>query len=271
MISPFSQITYFTVITLIYFCLKYYLVDSYGKDSKGLGIAMIIGYLAIMLFMQVSANISNAKEKCGGTPQTLTAINYTIIPNFLIFGLLLLCLKLYDGWKAPFSNTIGYIIVSSSMFGINEIFKKMLIPTDLESDDPEVVARAQRRVHGNKLLKMVTKDPSLMINYITPSNFDLFLSRMSGDPSAADDNSILSESYEEYKAKLYNLVVIKDKVSEFLWYILTGALVISNSNTYIMSIKCKRSPEELNAKLQKRMSSQASKKTEKEQKWTLGY
>ena len=32
----------------------------------------------------------------------------------------------------------------------------------------------------NKLLQMVYKDPSIMINEITPENFDLFIARMGG-------------------------------------------------------------------------------------------
>ena len=84
-------------------------------------------------------------------------------------------------------------------------------------------------------------------------------------------NSILSADYKKYVPQLYNLVVVKDRIAEFFWYGLTGILVINNSHTYITSMKCKRSAAEINAKLQKRMTAQASKKKEKEQKWTLGY
>jgi len=49
----------------------------------------------------------------------------------------------------------------------------------------------------------------------------------------------------------------------------TGYLVIQNSNSYIMSIKCKRTPDELEAKLANAMDN--PKKKEKKQTWKLGY
>ena len=39
------------------------------------------------------------KKKCGGTPQLVASINYTIIPNLFVFGSLILILMLMPGWK----------------------------------------------------------------------------------------------------------------------------------------------------------------------------
>ena len=50
--------------------------------------------------------MKNAKEKCGGTPQTIAAINYTLMPNLFIFGGLMMVMLFFPGWRAPFSNTI---------------------------------------------------------------------------------------------------------------------------------------------------------------------
>jgi len=251
MIPPTSSTAYFILLTTVYFSIKYLMVDQWGKTkNKGWGIAITIMYLATMLLIQLSANLANAKEVCGGTPQTLTAINYTIIPNFLLFGTLLLCLMFFPGWKAPFSNTIGWLIVSSPVFGIKTLFNHMLL-TD----------------SNNKLLKMVIRDPSIMINEITPDNFFLFLNKMDGKHSIL--NTDPNNHYKKYVPQLFNLVVIKDKIAEWLWFVLTGALVISNSHSYIMSIKCKRSPSELQAKLDKRLAN--PKKEKKKQKWILAY
>ena len=49
----------------------------------------------------------------------------------------------------------------------------------------------------------------------------------------------------------------------------SGYLVIQNSNSYVMSIRCSRSPDELEAKLNNAMEN--PKKKKKKQKWTLGY
>ena len=278
MISPISSLIYFVVWTTLYFVIKYFLSESYdNKKNKTIGIALTIGYLVIMLLMQLATNLSNAKEKCGGTPQIIPAINYTILPNLFIFGGLLMAMLFFPGWKEPFSNTIGYLILTT--MGIKETFINIL-----KSDSQ------------NKLLKMVTDDPSIMINEMTPENFDLFIARMGGkqggigpivnaevvvEPSAppmkggrkykqrGGGPSILSSDYKKHLPELYNLVVLKDRIAEWIWYVLTGYLVIQNSNSYIQSIKCKRSPEELEAKLANKLNN--PEKKEKTEKWALGY
>ena len=113
------------------------LTEKHDSKNKSLGIALGICYLIIMILLQLSSNMANAKEKCGGTPQTIAAINYTIIPNLFIFGALLMVMMFFPGWKAPFSNTIGYLCVKWS---VNDIFINML---------------DEGKTKTNKLLKMV--------------------------------------------------------------------------------------------------------------------
>tara|TARA_B100000683_G_scaffold136110_1_gene132881 strand:- start:211 stop:1053 length:843 start_codon:yes stop_codon:yes gene_type:complete len=280
MISPFTSFIYFVGLTTVYFTLKYFLAEKHGAKNKGLGIALTVVYLIVMVLLQFGTNMKNATEKCGGTPQTFAAFNYTVMPNLFIFGVLLMIMLFFPGWKAPFSNTLGYIIVKFA--GAQETFVNML-----------------KQSGNNKLLSMVYEDPSMMINEMTPENFDLFISRMAGKNGGTDElpvaiaepvptpsappmkggkrrkqrgganPSILAPDYKKYIPDLYNFVVLKDKISEYLWYILTGYLVIQNSNTYIMSISCKRSAGELEAKLANVLDN--PKKKKKPQKWTLGF
>lgn len=286
MISPTTSLIYFSILTISYFLLNYYICGKYDvRKNSSLGVILITCYLAIMLIIQLRANMHNIREKCGGTPQTLSAINYTVLPNLFIFGTLLMVMMFFPGWKAPFSNTLGYMFVY--LLNVKTIFINMLKKPD-----------------NNKLLQMVYKDPSMMINEITPENFDLFINRMGGEsggvekiveeiPSAPPldqkggkrkrkyniqkggaNVNILNNDYKKYIPQLYNLVVIKDRVAEFLWYILTGALVISNSHSYVMTIKCQRTADELSAKLDKKLSKdkkQSKKDAKGKPKWTLGY
>uniref|UniRef100_A0A6C0JBX9 Uncharacterized protein n=1 Tax=viral metagenome TaxID=1070528 RepID=A0A6C0JBX9_9ZZZZ len=246
MISPFTTFIYFSILTTVYFVLKYFIAEKHGSINKSLGTALGLCYLIIMVLLQLSSNIANAKEKCGGTPQTISAINYTIMPNLFIFGALVVVMMVFPGWKAPFSNTIGFSFVKW-ILNAKGTFIKML-----------------KEKSNNKLLQMVYSDPSMMINEITPENFDLFINKMGVPP-----NSILGVDYKKYIPDLYNLVVIKDKIAEFIWYMFTGYLVIQNSDSYINSIKCKRTADELEAKLANMMDN--PKKKKKKQKWKLGY
>ena len=168
MISPFTSFIYFVGLTTVYFTLKYFLAEKHGAKNKGLGIALTVVYLIVMVLLQFGTNMKNATEKCGGTPQTLSAFNYTVMPNLFIFGLLLMIMLFFPGWKAPFSNTLGYIIVKFA--GAQETFVNML-----------------KQSGNNKLLSMVYEDPSMMINEMTPENFDLFISRMAGKNGGTDE------------------------------------------------------------------------------------
>tara|TARA_B100000925_G_scaffold276259_1_gene243216 strand:+ start:369 stop:1214 length:846 start_codon:yes stop_codon:yes gene_type:complete len=278
-ISVATSMTYFTFVTALAFILKFYMAKSYSTRNQSVfGLVITVVYLAIILFIQLYVNYQNAKDKCGGTPQLVASINYTAIPNLFIFGALILILMLMPGWKAPFSNTIGYLIVWIA--GVNNSFYKIL-----KQDNNQ-----------NKLLQMVYKDPSTMINEITPENFDLFIARMNGkdggvealpvakaepDTSAppmkggrkkqrgGNSTSILSANYKEHLPGLYNFVVIKDMISEFLWYGLVGNLVINTSNSYIQSIKCKRTPDQLGEFVEDSLNN--PKKEKKEPTFALGY
>ena len=162
-ITVATSMTYFTFVTALAFVLKFYMAKSYSSRNQSIfSLVITIVYLAIILFIQLYVNYQNAKDKCGGTPQLVASINYTAIPNLFIFGALILILMIMPGWKAPFSNTLGYLFVWIA--GVNNSFFKIL-----KQDNNQ-----------NKLLQMVYKDPSTMINEITPENFDLFIARMNG-------------------------------------------------------------------------------------------
>tara|TARA_B100001027_G_C16261671_1_gene329746 strand:+ start:227 stop:1078 length:852 start_codon:yes stop_codon:yes gene_type:complete len=280
-ITVATSMTYFTFVTALAFVLKFYMAKSYSSRNQSIfSLVITIVYLAIILFIQLYVNYQNAKDKCGGTPQLVASINYTAIPNLFIFGSLILILMIMPGWKAPFSNTLGYLFVWIA--GVNNSFFKIL-----KQDNNQ-----------NKLLQMVYKDPSTMINEITPENFDLFIARMNGKnggiealpvakaepvvtPSApimkggrrkqkgGNSPSILTSNYREHLPGLYNFVVIKDMISEFIWYVLVGNLVINTSNSYIQSIKCNRSADELGAYVENQLEN--PKKEKKEPSFALGY
>ena len=247
MVSVVSAILFFTITTIAYFIISYLLAERFNSRNIGIATACLVVYLAIVVSIQTYINVVNAKEKCGGTPQTLTAIYYTFLPYLLIFGTLIVILMFFPGFNAPFSNTVGYGIVSLPFMNIKSTFMNIL-KTD----------------SNNKLLKTVYEDPSLMINEMTPTNFFLFLKKM-----GSAENSILSPDYKRFVPDLYNLVTIKNSVAKCLWFLLTGILVILNSHSYIMSMKCIRSVDEISGKLNNALNN--PKKEKKKQKWKLGY
>ena len=222
---------YFILITLGYFIINFMICQTYSvkKEGGSKWTCRIITafYLAIILAIQIIANMQIVNKKCG-EPQIAKTITYTLGPNLIIFGGLMTILTVFPGWKAPFSNTVGY--------GLINVLGKLIIGQGIG----DALIAVLKDDKNNKLLKKVYSDPSMMANEITPDNFDLFIDRLGGKNSIKKDNIS-----DDNLAVLYNLIALKDNIASFLWYVLTGLLVIQNSNSYIQTMKCVRSEENL--------------------------
>ena len=57
MISPFTSFIYFVGLTTVYFTLKYFLAEKHGAKNKGLGIALTVVYLIVMVLLQFGTNM----------------------------------------------------------------------------------------------------------------------------------------------------------------------------------------------------------------------
>ena len=62
--------------------------------------------------------------------------------------------------------------------------------------------------------------------------------------SELDETAYDGEQYKNFTA-LFNFIRMKDIVSEFIWYALTGTLVCSMAFNYIQNVGCFRSVEEM--------------------------
>lgn len=208
----------FAVITCLYIFLK----QKYGfvyKDSnspKTRNILLGI-YFLTAFFIQYYFNAQATKSICNET-QTGAAFMMTAIPNILMFGLIIIIFNFFPGWKSPFSNTFGYGAVW--LGGVRKLFLMMM----------------ETSKGGNKLNQEVYDDPSLMINQITPRNFDSFMVEMTR-------NKIIGPNAEKYFSKLYKFVTLKDSVSELIWYLMVGSLVVSVSYNALLDIPCQKNTD----------------------------
>jgi len=213
----------FIIVTVAYFLLK-----MFSKTDKMVMIWTII-YFLMVLSTQFFINISVSKNLCGNN-QYGTASVATFVPWIIMLGSIKLLLTAFPGWLAPFSNTFGYIV--TKLLGIGDLFNNILSSkfdkTEV-SDNTKIAAEALEHIYADK---------SLFINEITQQNFDTFWKRMS-------DSGLFKQNAGDYKDKLLNFVKIKDNVSEFIWYVLTGGLVSSVSYNYIVNSNCNRSVDEL--------------------------
>jgi hypothetical protein len=83
------------------------------------------------------------------------ALLYTFIPWMFIFVPMLIALYYFPNWKAPFSNTIGYFVISFSKQNINTLI-------ELLKDDATGITRIE-----------VLKAPWLLFNQFTSDMFTM--------------------------------------------------------------------------------------------------
>jgi hypothetical protein len=217
------------LITIAYFVLRTKMNISKLSETAQTSLPFI--YLFIMILVQIFTNSVALSNLCGSV-DTGRVIIATVIPWVFVFGVLIILLKSFPGWKAPFSNTIGYLFISGSAAKIiPEIFKGKMT-----GNNSGAAAQA---------LEFIYDDQSMLINEITPTNFDSFWAKMEGS-----DLIQKKAQLSEYKQKLRKLVQLKDTIATAIWYLMTGFLVTSFSYHNMVSAKCERSKQEMEQGLQ---------------------
>ena len=239
-IDPVVSIYVFTGITLVYFIFKYFMPD---REST-----LFIIYFLLILSSQFGLNIYLAKQMCNSPSNVGTAALATFIPWLFIFGLLNLLLKVFPGWLSAFSNTIGYAIASVS--GVASLFTDQLLNVGKPPSKDAL-----------KVIQNVTNDPSTIINTINDENIENFWNK-----------SIDVEFFNKFPqvksgidppvefTQLKNFIRLKDIVSYFIWYLLTGILITSISYNYMLSVPCVQTPKQARESAARFIASQDAKK-----------
>ncbi len=212
-----------------------------NPDSKNL-INLLI-YIGILIVGNYFININISSEICG-KPNWSSTFIVTLLPWSFIFILLLFLLRVVPGWLAPFSNTIGYFF--ANIGGLNKFMEQILIPeSEVINGLPEGPDATNIRIITSNLEHIYT-DKSLLINEITLDNFHNFYKRFY-EGNLFNTNFIESSAKEEKFAPniLFNFIILKDTVSEFVWYLCTGLLVCSVSYNYIVNDSCKNNVKEM--------------------------
>lgn len=189
-----------------------FLLKNFEYIALGLYILTTFGF-------QLISNISHTKSVCKNKSQrTLTVLIYTIFPYLIIFSSIVLLVNVFSGWLRPFSNTFGYMAIS--FMGVSNVFMSM-VNTRGESS----------------LLSQIYSDKSMLVNELTPDNYDEFMQQISKSLLINDYDTL--PQYEE----LRNMIKIKNIVAEVIWYILAGTLSLTVSKSIITNFKCKYDKE----------------------------
>lgn len=216
MLNSIIPMGVFIFITLVYLFLIY---------INGENMTLNVVYYCLIIGTQLTFTYLASKSLCG-TAQISSVFLWGLVPWVFIFLSINILLKLFPGWKAPFSNTFGYAIVN--LMGVKNALNTVL-KSNFKSSNSGL----------NKIAEKMYQDESILINEFTPVNFDIAIQKLKPilDTGKA--------GYSEALDKLRHLVRLKDEISRGLWYLLSGLLTISVSNMGIASSGCVKSAQQI--------------------------
>lgn len=249
--------SYINIVTFILTTVFYYLalkptlsyddlidVKKYEEYSKNNYLYLGI-YLVLVMLIQFIVNASVISTTCGGSiSENMGAAGVlTFIPWTLIFGVIIIVLIIYPGFKSAFSDVIGYFYVSGSA---TKIITELLVNRDLEKKltGTETKEEKESLEDAADAIVKICGNTSILINQIVPDNFEEYWKILTPlmKPQYKDTNS---QQTKDIRQELFELVVTRDNIGESLWYIYTGILLTSivqlkittrgcNSNTATM-------------------------------------
>jgi hypothetical protein len=212
-------------------------------------------YFVLVLLVQFIVNASVISSMCGGNISENMGSSgiLTFIPWTLMFGVIMVTLVAYPGFKSAFSDVIGYYYVSSSA---NEVLTDLLIDKNIQkSIDADTTMSPEQKAQTQSAADLIIKicgNTSILINQIVPSNFDDYWTLLT--PLMKDKYKEGGEGGGEAAAKksqLFELVVTRDNVGESMWYIYTGLLLTSLVQLKIATKGCATNPKTMEQNYQK--------------------
>lgn len=217
---------YFFVITTFYVIISYILSGDPDpvKDAKSQAIYFGV-YILLVIAGEYYQNIALTKKYCYSA-QIKTAGMMTFVPWVTIFGVLMLMIKIFDGWLAPFANTFGYGF--AKLKGLNSLMKNKILKPPQDIDDVDL----------KESLAEILTDPSILFNQIPRDTltFNSFWSKIT---------PLLRSNADDSKLELRHLVTLKYSVAWYLWYMLGGLLTIAVSINWLMSTGCNQNTKDM--------------------------
>ena len=271
----------------IFFFLAVFGAYSYYKHTKK---GVLSGGITFLFFLvlitgEYFINLAMSKDICG-FDQEKTALIATVLPWFLVLGVLKAALVVFPGWLLPFSNTFGYIFVSA-VTDLKDVFNTILTPQfDLAPESQKGVAGAVGGQTGGagdssgslqnsadipadeiknkrdigRALEQIYTDQSILLNELNLDNLDRFWD------SFKESRLIRPSAKVEDLEKIRTFLIMKSIVGEFIWLVLCGLLVVSISYNYILNMGCSFTPEQqkIRAQVLKEKQEDAKKKADAE-------
>jgi hypothetical protein len=221
-------------------------------------------YLVLVMIIQFGVNAISISATCGGsiTENIGAAGILTFIPWFLIFGVMIIVLILYPGFKSAFSDVIGYFYVSSAA---TKIITELLVNKDVEEklDGTESREDVKSLEEAADVIVKICGNTSILINQIVPDNFIKYWEILKPLMKSQYKDDASNEG-KQMKKDLFELVVTRDNIGESLWYIYTGILLTSIVQLKITTRGCKSSTATMEKNYKDFLDKEADAKAKKD-------
>lgn len=279
MANSYLNIVTFLLTTLFYYMvlkpgLKYDMLADpikFKKFTSNTYMYLAI-YLLLVIVVQFMVNSSIISSTCGGSISENMGVAglYTFIPWTFLFGVLLIVLMVYPGFKSAFSDVVGYYYVSSSA---NKVLTELLVDQDverkIESDATMTPEKKEALQTAADTIIKIVGNTSILINQIVPTNFNEYWNILT--PLMKQRYQVPGPDSEGIKKRLFDLVVTRDNVGEAMWYIYTGLLITSIVQLKITTRGCVNSPATMQQNYQTYTQQQETEQAQQQQSTSTTY
>jgi hypothetical protein len=245
----FQSILLFIITTVIYFVfakpkLTCADLNDMTQYTHNTGIRAGL-YVLVVVLLQFALNMAYMSSKCTGSNGYMSAVAmYTFLPWFFIFGILVLVLMIYPGFKSSFADVIGYFVVSGSA---NKLFGDILLaPADV----------GENRETAQSIMKLCS-NKSIIVNQINPGNFNDMWNMLTP--------LMRPEVDEDVKQKMLDMVCLKDNIGEAMWYVYAALLLSSIVYYKLATSGCNKSVQQLKKEHDSYVQDMESQKAKEEQ------
>ena len=262
-LTDILSLSSFIILTFLY-CIKlksrltFAIMGNDGLlgDLKRFEHYSLAGYFALVIISQIVLNVMSMYFKCGGdfADSLTTAFSLTILPWTLIFGVVIIALMVFPGFKSAFSDVIGYFYISSKA---NEVLNQLLIDKNIRVETLNPADKDKMKDAADLVMK-IYGNTSILINQMVPSNFKQIWDQMRilRKPEYQDD---ANPNTNLLKEQLFSLVVTRENVGEAMWYIYTGLLIVSLVKMNMETRGCSSSLDTMEKKYKQFLSKEDEK------------
>lgn len=272
MSNSYLNIVTFLLTTIFYYlALKPSLHYSLYKDKQQLqkylnnNYIYLAVYVLLVMVIQLIVNTSIISNSCGGNIAENIGVAgiLTFLPWLLIFGVLIVILNIFPGFKSAFADVVGYYYVHVQA---NKVLTELLINPEIQNkiNEETVIDPEKKRAleSAADVIIKISGNNSIIINQIVPSNFEQYWKILT--PLMKDKYKTGGPEADNIQNDLFQLVVTRDNIGEAMWYIYTGLLITSLVQLKISNRGCNVDPKTMEANYQKFLEQEQKAKEQKE-------